>query len=63
MRVNATIPKLASIETFEVFAWLWVLFCTKFILAEFGRADFLDMMFFACFSVFAESCLKIPTVS
>ena len=63
MCVSAAIPKFASIETFKVFAWFWVPLGTEFILAEFGGADFLDMMSSAFFDIFAETCLKISTDS
>jgi hypothetical protein len=58
MSVSAAIPKLASIETFKVFAWFWVHFGREFILAEFGGADFLDMMYSAFFAIFAENIAR-----
>ena len=61
MSVSATISKFTSIETFKVFAWFWVPLGTEFVLAEFGGADFLDMVFSAFFDILAETCLKIST--
>ena len=58
MSVSAGIPKPASIETFKVFAWFWVPFGREFILAEFGGADFLDMMYSAFFAIFAKNIYR-----